>query len=378
MRVSVLGAMMTVAACGGGPRPSTAAALPAASAVSTSRLPSASASALASAPAVAPSTPNPSFPNAPSNADRLPNGVDPPAPELARLLATELKQSSEADLLGRAKGLPAPRDPNDNNPWSLALPGIELAARELPFAVAHDRKHFAFVRREGERGTLWLAAIDGNHLRQLFDPEHDQAKLHEGRGLLPSAALFDVQFSADDRAIYFQSEEWATSAALYRLEIGQRQPSFVIAANGYRVLSDCAKRPALNGSLIAYRHTYDTLLVSAYDVYALVSARGKSQGLIGPEPENVVRFLQGACTGTKPELPPAPVVPERLKKFPPCQVGVLRYAPVHFLDGTQLPVFYVVGPQYKTGRLTLEMLGAPPISLDDLEDFDAVCAPPPP
>jgi len=71
-------------------------------------------------------------------------------------------------------------------------------------------------------------------------------------------------------------------------------------------------------------------------------------------------------------------VPERLKKFPPCQVGVLRYAPVRFLDGTELPVFYVVGPQHKTGRLTLEVLRAPPISLEDLEDFDAVCAPPPP
>ena len=375
MRVSVLGALMAVAACGGGPAPSTAAAPPAASAVSKPALPSASAPVSVSAPAVAASAPTHSSPDLLSEADALPNVVDPPAPELARRLATELRQSSEADLLGRAKALPAPRDPNDNNPGSLVLPGIELAARELPVAVSHDRKHFAFVRRDGESGTLWLATIDGNHLQQLFDPEHDQAKLQEGRGLLPSAALFDVQFSADDRAIYFQSEEWATSAALYRLELGQRQPTFVIDANGYRVLSDCAKRPTLNGSLIAYRHTYDTLLASAYDVYALVSSRGKSQGLIGPEPRNVVRFLQGACTSTKPELPPAPAVPQRLKAFPPCQVGVLRYAPVHFLDGTELPVFYVVGPQYKTGRLTLEMLGAPPLSLEDLEDLDAVCAP---
>jgi hypothetical protein len=57
---------------------------------------------------------------------------------------------------------------------------------------------------------------------------------------------------------------------------------------------------------------------------------------------------------------------------------VLRYAPVHFLDGTALPVFYVVGPQYKTGPLKIEMLGSPSISLDDLQDFDAVCAPPRP
>jgi hypothetical protein len=331
-----------------------------------------------SAPAVAVAAPNPASPTSPADSHALPNVVDPPAAELARLLAAELKQSSRADLLGRAQGLPAPRDPNDNNPGNLVLPGIELAARELPFAMAHDRKHFAFVRREGEAGTLWLAAVDGNHLQQLFDPERDKAKLHDGRGLLPSAVLFDVQFSADDRAIYFQSEQWATSAALYRLELGRRQPSFVIDANGYRVLSDCTKRPALNGSLIAYRHTYDTLLASACDVYALVSAQGRSQGLIGPEPTNVVRFLQGACTDTKPELPPAPLVPERLKKFPPCQVGVLRYAPVRFLDGTELPVFYVVGPQHKTGRLTLEMLRAPPISLEDLEAFDAVCAPSPP
>jgi len=260
----------------------------------------------------------------------------------------------------------------------LVLPGIELAARALPVAVAHNGKHFAFVRRNGETGSLWLAAIDGDHLQPLFDPEHDKAKLPEGRGLLSSAALFDVQFSPDDRAIYFQSEQWATSAALYRLELGQRQPSFVVDANGYRVLVGCAKRPALNGSLIAYRHTYDTLLASAYDVYALVSAHGKPQGLIGPEPANVVRFLQAACTDAKPELPPAPTVPERFKTFPPCQMGVLRYAPVHFLDGTELPVFYVVGPQSKTGRLTLEMLVAPPISLADLEDFDAVCVPPAP
>jgi hypothetical protein len=366
---------MAVAACGGGPAPATAAAPRAVGAVSKPALPSASASASVSAPALATALPNPPPEDAPAAADALPNVVDPPAPELARLLARELRQGSEADMLGRAKGLPAPRDPNDNNPGSLVLSGIELAARELPAAVAHDRKHFAFVRRQGETGTLWLAAIDGNQLQQLFDPEHDKAKLPEGRGLLPSAALFDVQFSADDRAIYFQSEGWATSAALYRLELGQRQPSFVIDANGYRVLSGCTKRPALNGSLIAYRHTYDTLLVSAYDVYALVSARGQSQGLIGPERSNVMRFLRGACTDTKPEPPPVSAVPERLKTFPPCQAGVLRYAPVHFLDGTELPVFYVVAPQHKTGRLTPEMLVAPPLSLEDLGDFDAVCAP---
>jgi hypothetical protein len=328
----------------------------------------------ATAVPIATAVPTSNEPDRLSEADALPNVVDPPAPELALELAKQLRESSESDLLGRAKGLPPPRDPNDNNPGSLVLPGIELAARALPFAVAHDRQHFAFVRRSGETGTLWFAALDGSHLRKLFDPEHDQAKRQDGRGLLSSFALFELEFSADDRALYFQSEEWATSAALYRLELGQREPRFVIDANGYRVLSGCSKQPALNGSLITYRHTYDTLLVSAYDVYALVSARGKPRGLIGPEPANVARFLQKACTDTKPDMPPPPVIPERLKAFPRCQSGVLRYAPVHFLDGTELPVFYAVGSDHKTGPITLDLLVAPPLSLEDLQDFDAVCA----
>lgn len=369
MRASVLGAVAAVTACGGGPAPKAASVAPP-RVVSEPTSPPVVASVPVPAPAVAASAPNPSCADPPAETDALPNVVDPPAPELASLLARQLRESSEADLLGRAKGLPAPRDPHDNNPGGLVLSGIEQAARALPAAVAHDRKHFAFVRRQGESGTLWLSTIDGSRLEQLFDPERDQAKLHDGRGLLPSAALFDVQFSADDRAIYFQSEEWATSAALYRFELGHKQPSFVIDANGYRVLSDCTKRPALNGSLIVYRHTYDTLLGRAYDVYALVSPQGKSRGLIGPEPENVVRFLQSACTEQRPEPVPVSLVPERLKRFPPCRLGALRYAPVHFLDGTELPVFYVVAPEHQTGPLTLEMLRTPPLAL---EDVDAVC-----
>jgi hypothetical protein len=362
MRLSALGWLLIAAACGSAPPPATRAAL----------------APRASQPPASPvASSSDSVSDVPSAEDALPNVVDPPAPELARQLAHALKVSSEADLLGRAQGLPAPRDPRDNNPGALVLPGIELAAQKLPFAVAHDRQHFAFVRRAGESGTLWLATIDGRHVQQLFDPEHDRAQLSEGHGLLPSAALFDVEFSADDRALYFQSEQWATSAALYRLELGQQQPSFVVDANGYRVLTDCTKRPALNGSLIAYRHTYDTLLFGAYDVYALLSPHGKSQGLIGPEPANVVRFLRAACTAAPPAAPALAVVPQRLKQFPPCQSGVLRYAPVRFLDGTELPVFYVVGPEHQSGPLTLKDVVAGPISLEELSNFEQVCAPQP-
>ena len=99
-------------------------------------------------------------------------------------------------------------------------------------------------------------------------------------------------------------------------------------------------------------------------------------GTLGPQQGNVERYLHNNCTLSPPIAVPPVVIPPNLKAMPKCADGFLRYAPVHFIDGSELSIFYVVKPGHlHDRRLTLDNITSPAINLDSLiESFDEVCA----
>jgi hypothetical protein len=232
-------------------------------------------------------------------------------------------------------GLPAPRSEADNNPFAMVRSAQELAEEDEGVVLSPDGASFAFVRAEsGSHHELWIADLDGSNARLLVDLRTSVGKLAEGEtGLIPSDHLFAPAFSADGRSVYFQTDGWATSLALYSVNVKERRFRFVTDANGFMVIRKCSKK-SLVGSLIAYRHSYSELPLRAVDWYFLLDASGKRLGVVGDAPESVDRFLEKTCGHGR--------APAGLKSLPGCDGEVLRYEPERFLDGTVLELFYWV------------------------------------
>jgi hypothetical protein len=300
--------------------------------------------------------------------------TDPPGEELARTLAERIRTNAGPGV----DGIPAPNAPENNNPFGFVRSANEMAAGPTPIAVTHDARRFAFARRDSGVSSIWMANADGSSARKLFDLATDRAKLPEDRGVdvIGTSALLDLQFSRDDRYVYFQTDGWQTSLALYRVDVRTGKTSFVVDATGYSVIGQCEKDRALEGSLVAYRRSYTTLLGEAFEAYFLLDAQGRQRGVVGQDPEKVTNFLTTRCSGHAPNpLPTSPRIDPKLKSFPECGTGVLRYAPVRFLDGTELPIFYVVKkPRAHAQSLSLDDADSPPLRLDEvLEGFEANC-----
>lgn len=290
---------------------------------------------------------------APATADE-PVGDAATGPELARQFATALAGGGDPAALG----VPHPRSPDDNNLFSLVRPSTEIADEEHEsFVVSHDREWIAYVVPEGGHfPALWLAKADGSDAREIAHLSRTKAKLPDGtEGPIATASLFSIAFSPDDRELYFQTDGWATSLALYAVELKTGTVRFVVDANGYFLIESC-RRASRIGSIVAYRHSY-TELASAVDWYFLLDRSGKEIGALGPAQENVHRFL-GSERG-----PPKPItVPAKLRARPGCDGLVLRYEPRRFLDGSVLPRFYWVAENDAFRRfesLDIERRGLP-------------------
>jgi hypothetical protein len=270
--------------------------------------------------------------SAPATADEPVGSALPPSGEdLARQFAGALAGGDAAMSLG----VPVPRSPYDNNPFALVRSSTDIAADEHEsFVVSPDKKHIAFIVPEGSSfPAIWLARADGGDARELVHLARTPAKSPDGEeGLIPSESLFSLAFSPDAREIYFQTDGWATSLALYAVDVKSGNVRFIVDANGYFVIESC-RRTSRTGNIVAYRHSY-TELASAVDWYFLLDRTGKQIGALGPAQENVQRFLWSECG------PPKPVpVPAKLRSRPGCDGSVLRYEPRRFLDGSVLPRF---------------------------------------
>jgi hypothetical protein len=274
--------------------------------------------------------------------------------DLALQFAHELADGAKAVSLE----VPVPRSPYDNNPFSLVRSADDIALEERDgFVISHDKKWIAFaVPEDSHVPALWIARADGTEAREIVHLARTNATLQDGSaGVIPSESLFSLAFSADDRSLYFQTDGWATSLALYSVNVKDGSVRFVVDANGYFVVDACRKR-SLVGNLIAYRHSY-VELQSAVDWYYLLAPSGRELGAIGPGPEYVERFLSKECGAPKP----APVPPQLLRR-PGCDGMLLRYEPRRFLDGSVLPRFYWVRKEdafRAFERLDVEARGLP-------------------
>jgi hypothetical protein len=262
--------------------------------------------------------------------------------EVALMLADQLSPDSLAAATPTGDGLPRPRSASDNNPFALVRSSGDLAHDGTPVVVSHDGKAMAFIPTVvGQHRVLWVANIDGSDARQVVDLANSLATTPEGTTEpIASEALFSPSFSADGRLLYFQTDGWATSLALYSVNLRTGAITFVTDANGYEVISEC-RDASLVGSLVAYRHSYSEMPLSAVDWYFLLDKNGERRGVIGPTEDNVQRFLINRCGAPTTQGS----VPAYLKKQPGCNDFVLVYRPKRLLDGTTLPVFFSIAKE---------------------------------
>jgi hypothetical protein len=154
--------------------------------------------------------------------------------------------------------------------------------------------------------------------------------------------MFHLEFSPDAKRIYFQADGWGTSLALYSVEPATGRVRFVHDANGYQVIRACSD-PKQIGRLIILEHRYfDPIPTSAVDWYFLIDDRAKRYGIVGPERENVDRFLANTCgVGTALPAPEPEAVPLRLRQDAACKHEISKRKNIAFLDGTELDLFFV-------------------------------------
>lgn len=109
------------------------------------------------------------------------------------------------------------------------------------------------------------------------------------------------------------------------------------------------------------------------DWYFLIDEQGQRIGIVGPEPENVARFMARRCgRGVAPPDPPKAQVPPRLRASQlDCGGYVVKRNPLQFLDGTGLELFFVTE---KASPRTADAPQTNVLSLTEAEAFvDANC-----
>jgi hypothetical protein len=148
-------------------------------------------------------------------------------------------------------------------------------------------------------------------------------------------SMVDLAFSADRKRLYFQTDGWGTSLALYAIDLDTRKPSLFKDANSYRVVTSC-KDETLKDHLILAQHRYFKGIVGTYDWYWLFSPNGQEVGPIGPSATNVDRFLHKRCgVGDAVAEPSHREVPKELRRMPRrCGNLLFRKKRTIFLDGT--------------------------------------------
>ena len=238
---------------------------------------------------------------------------------------------------------PSAADPDASEPGRSADDPAKAGRARL---ASPDGERVVFVQPEGPKGkpSLWVSRKDGGEPRKLVDVE--TAKVENpprGITLAEATMIFDLSFSADGKKVYFQTDGWTTSAALYVVDLDGAKLRFVHDANGYTVIRACTDQQQV-GLLIINQHSYfDPIPSSPVDWYFLIDEKGKRLGIVGPETENVDRFMAKRCgIGVAPPDPPKAEVPPRLRT-PRLDCGryVVKHNPLRFLDGTGLELFFV-------------------------------------
>ncbi|MGB7079627.1 MAG: hypothetical protein WBD53_20795 [Xanthobacteraceae bacterium] len=142
-----------------------------------------------------------------------------------------------------------------------------------------------------------------DELRQINVDGSGDKLLLKGRKGDPKHQLCDFrqkQFSADGRRLYFLSPGWATSEALYVLDMHSGEEHFLMPANDLLVLSFC--RNNYKDDLVVLAHRYFAL-GGSYDWYWLYDEAGKKElGPLGPfdTPNDMAREAHGVWCAPNP------------------------------------------------------------------------------
>ncbi|MDD2829367.1 MAG: hypothetical protein PHW18_07330 [Sulfuricurvum sp.] len=112
--------------------------------------------------------------------------------------------------------------------------------------LSHDGKKVAYVHTVGEESEIWMVDINGH-------ASHCLVRSHTDNG--PKKNLTNMNtlmFSYDDGVIYFLSEAWATSNAVYKYDLHTHKQSYITDGNDIRVLS----KGKYAGYLVVNKHEY--------------------------------------------------------------------------------------------------------------------------
>jgi hypothetical protein len=211
---------------------------------------------------------------------------------------------------------------------------------------APDHQMIAFVRTPapGEGLSIWQMTRTGEHAGPVLnlaktsitvppDTPAPNGKLVE--------AFISLSFSADRKRLYFQTDGYGTSLALYELSLDTRKVHLFKDANSYMVVTTCSD-PKYVDHLILAQHRYFKG-PGSYDWFWLFDSKGEEIGPIGPGGENVDRFLYKRCgVGPKVADAPPPDVPEVLKKMPR-RCGDYQFSRTRrsMLDGSSLDLYLI-------------------------------------
>jgi len=236
---------------------------------------------------------------------------------------------------------PAPAVEPEAEP-PVTSPSGRLVARAT--AAAMGRKAHLFVGRKDAISPELV--VDAARATPIGAPP--------GAAKLADTATFSaIAFSHDEHLVYFLSDGWATSAALYSVDLATKDVRFLKDSTGYQVIAGC-KDAKLEGDLVISRHVYD--FASVRDWTFLADPTGNDAAILGPE-ERATAFLSQHCDGKRAPSPPIPSVPARLRGKLVCKEFVLEFAPIPLADGALFPSFIYkpVAPGDVGGRVGLDM-----------------------
>lgn len=138
--------------------------------------------------------------------------------------------------------------------------------------VVYVRTHDGSPRREGDPplpASLCAIRIDGSEPKILLNSRQDHKKYPD------IESFWNLQFTNDGEWLYFQSHAWATSSAIFRLDMRTGLDVFICPGNSLEILVD----GDYEGYLIVSQHKY-YIGGGSYDCRWLLDSDGNTIGPI--------------------------------------------------------------------------------------------------
>jgi hypothetical protein len=159
--------------------------------------------------------------------------------------------------------------------------------------LSHDQKIVAYLRKTRgsdietgsccwENNQLWMYNVNNEETTLLVEstPYFDDMKQ-------ALAGLKKLQFSPDNKYLYFMTAAWATSDAIHRVDLTTKKEQFISAGNTLMVIQNGRYK----GYIVTSKHKYYNG-GGSYDFYWLLTPDGDEINSIGESSEQVDNFLK--------------------------------------------------------------------------------------